>query len=83
MWWKRGICARENRCWHLEDMCSIITCWKNARIVEARILEQRLTEISTKDLMKQVLEPLRKENEEWHRNWIIYDRAVKKRRPEE
>ncbi len=56
---------------------------KIAKIVEAKILEQGLTEISTKDLMKQVLELLRKENEEWYRNWIIYDRAVKKRRVEE
>jgi len=55
---------------------------KIAKIVEGKILEQSLSEISTKDLMKMVLDLLKKENEEWYRNWIVYDRAVKKRKPE-
>jgi len=55
---------------------------KIAKIVEGKILEQGLSEISTKDLMKMVLDLLKKENEEWYRNWIVYDRAVKKRKPE-
>jgi hypothetical protein len=30
-----------------------------------------------------ILELLKRENEEWYRNWIIFDRAVKRRRTEE
>jgi len=39
--------------------------------------------VTTKDLMKSVLSYLRQENEEWYRNWIVFDRAVKKRKSEE
>jgi transcriptional regulator NrdR family protein len=56
---------------------------KIAKIVEGKLLEQNVTEISSKDLMKMVLELLKKENEEWYRNWIVFDRAVKRRKPEE
>ncbi|MEL9929932.1 MAG: ATP cone domain-containing protein [Sulfolobales archaeon] len=67
----------------LKTGAPLATARKIAKIVEARLLEQGVSEISTKDLMKMVLELLRKENEEWYRNWIVYDRAVKKRRLEE
>jgi hypothetical protein len=30
-----------------------------------------------------ILELLKKENEEWYKNWIIFDRAVKRRKTEE
>ncbi|MEZ0394008.1 MAG: ATP cone domain-containing protein [Desulfurococcaceae archaeon] len=53
---------------------------KIAKIVEGRLLEQEVSEIATKDLMKMVLELLKKENEEWYRNWIIFDAAVKRRK---
>ncbi|MGC9181146.1 ATP cone domain-containing protein [Thermogladius sp.] len=53
-----------------------------AKIVEGKLLEQNVTEISSKDLMKMVLDLLKRENEEWYRNWIIFDKAVKRRRPE-
>lgn len=56
---------------------------KIAKIVEAKLLESGVKEISARDLTKMVLENLRKENEDWFRNWIIYDRAVKRRRTEE
>jgi transcriptional regulator NrdR family protein len=56
---------------------------KIAKIVEGKLLEQNVTEISSKDLMKMVLELLKKENEEWYRNWIVFDRAVKRRKLEE
>ena len=46
---------------------------KIAKIVEARILEK---------LTAWILELLRKENEEWYRNWIVFDRAVKRRETE-
>jgi transcriptional repressor NrdR len=56
---------------------------KIAKIVEAKLLESNATEVSAKELTRMVLELLRKENEEWYRNWIIFDRAVKRRRTEE
>jgi len=56
---------------------------KIAKIVEAKLLEQNVKEVSAKDLTKMILELLKKENEEWYRNWIVFDRAVKKRRTEE
>jgi transcriptional regulator NrdR family protein len=56
---------------------------KIAKIVEAKLLEQDVKEVSAKDLTKMILELLKKENEEWYRNWIVFDRAVKKRRTEE
>ncbi len=56
---------------------------KIALIVTAKILERGVKEISAKELTKMLLELLRKENEEWYRNWIVFDRAVKRRRTEE
>ncbi len=56
---------------------------KIAIIVTARILEQGAKEVTAKQLTKWMLELLRKENEEWYRNWIIFDRAVKRRKTEE
>lgn len=56
---------------------------KIAKIIEGRLLDQNLREITAKDLTKQILELLKKENEEWYRNWIIFDRAIKRRRTEE
>lgn len=56
---------------------------KIAKIVEAKLLESGVNEISARDLTRMVLENLRKENEDWFRNWIIYDRAVKRRRTED
>jgi len=56
---------------------------KIAKIVEARILESGSKEVTAKDLTRMVLELLKKENEEWYKNWIIFDRAVKRRKTEE
>ncbi len=56
---------------------------KIAKIVEAKLLEQNVNEVSAKDLTKMILNLLKKENEEWYRNWIVFDRAVKRRRTEE
>lgn len=53
---------------------------KIEKIIEGKLLEQGIEEISTKDLMKMVLDSLKKENEEWYKNWIIFDAAVKKRK---
>ena len=35
--------------------------------------------ISTEDIRTKILEELRKRNPEWEKNWLLYDRAVKKR----
>lgn len=56
---------------------------KIASLVTAKLIAADKSEISAKELTKIVLELLRKENEEWYRNWIVFDRAVKKRRTEE
>ncbi|MCC6045938.1 MAG: ATPase [Ignisphaera sp.] len=56
---------------------------KIAKIVEAKLLEQNVKEVTAKDLTRMILELLRKENEEWYRNWIVFDRAIKRRRTEE
>lgn len=56
---------------------------KITKIIEARLLESNVKEVSAKDLTKMILELLRKENEEWYRNWIVFDRAVKRRKTEE
>jgi transcriptional repressor NrdR len=56
---------------------------KIAKIVEAEILKSGKSEVTAKELTRMVLELLRKENEEWYRNCIIFDRAVKRRRTEE
>ncbi len=55
---------------------------KIAKIVEARILERNLERITAKELTAWILELLRKENEEWYRNWIVFDRAIKRRETE-
>jgi transcriptional repressor NrdR len=56
---------------------------KIAKIVEAEILKSGKNEVTAKELTRMVLDLLRKENEEWYRNWIIFDRAVKRRKTEE
>ncbi len=55
---------------------------KIARIVECDLLSRGVAEVTTKDLMGSVLSLLRRENEEWYQNWIVFDRAVKKRKVE-
>ncbi|MCS7111445.1 MAG: ATP cone domain-containing protein [Ignisphaera sp.] len=56
---------------------------KIAKIIEGRLLEQNISEIPARDLTRMILELLRKENEEWYKNWIVFDRAIKRRRTEE
>ncbi len=56
---------------------------KIAKIIEGRLLESGRDTVTAKELTKWILELLRKENEEWYRNWILFDRAVKRRRTEE
>ncbi|MEM2543003.1 MAG: ATP cone domain-containing protein [Candidatus Korarchaeum sp.] len=56
---------------------------KIARIVECDLLSRGVTEVTTKELMRSVLSLLRRENEEWYQNWIVFDRAVKRRKVED
>jgi len=63
----------------LKSGATIVAARNIAKIVEARILEKKLEKITAKELTGWVLELLKKENEEWYRNWIIFDKAVKRR----
>jgi transcriptional regulator NrdR family protein len=56
---------------------------KIAKIVEGRILDKGISDISAIELTRMVLELLKRENEEWYRNWILFDKAVKRRKTEE
>jgi len=55
---------------------------KIAKIIEGRILDKSLEKITAKELTAWILQLLKRENEEWYRNWIIFDRAVKRRETE-
>ena len=46
-------------------------------------MEKGASEVSAKELTRMILELLKKENEEWYKNWIVFDRAVKRRKTEE
>jgi len=52
-------------------------------ITMAKLLERGVERVTAKELTKIVLELLKKESEEWYHNWIVFDRAVKKRKTEE
>jgi len=56
---------------------------KIAKIIEGRLLDQGVKEVSAKELTGMVLELLKRENEDWYRNWIVFDAAVKRRRTEQ
>ncbi len=63
----------------------VVSCVKAGAPVEtardiAKIVEGKIHDnIPTKDIKKLVLEALREKNPEWEKNWLIYDKAVKKR----
>lgn len=48
-------------------------------IVIGRLLENKTEKITSKELMKNALTLSKKESEEWYNNWIIFDKAVKRR----
>ena len=50
---------------------------KLARKIECMFFD--VEKVSAKELTKALLIELKKLNEEWYRNWIIFDRAVKRR----
>lgn len=49
----------------------------------AKLLEHNVEKVTAKELTKIVLELLKKESEEWYHNWIVFDRAIKRRKTEE
>lgn len=55
---------------------------KIGKIIEGKLLDQGKMEVTAKELTKMILELLKRENEEWYKNWIIFDRAVKRRETE-
>jgi len=50
-----------------------------AREIAREIESDAADGISTKEIKTRVLALLRARNPEWERNWMVYDRAVKKR----
>ncbi len=48
-----------------------------ARKVECKFMD--VEKVSAKDLTREMLMELKRVNEQWYRNWILFDRAVKKR----
>ncbi|MGC8543857.1 MAG: ATP cone domain-containing protein [Vulcanisaeta sp.] len=48
-----------------------------ARKIECQFMD--VDRVTAKDLTKAILTELKKINEEWYRNWILFDRAVKRR----
>jgi len=55
---------------------------KIAKIIEGRILDKSLEKITAKELTAWIPQLLKRGNDEWYRNWIIFDRAVKRRETE-
>ncbi|MFZ8807481.1 MAG: ATP cone domain-containing protein [Pyrobaculum sp.] len=51
-----------------------------AKKVECMVMERE--NVTAKELTRYILAELKKVNEEWYRNWIVFDQAVKRRRTE-
>lgn len=50
-----------------------------ARDIASKVEAEAREGITTEEIRSVVLGELRKRNPEWERNWLTYDRAVKKR----
>lgn len=66
----------------LKTGASLEVARKITLIVLGKLLEKNVEKVTTKELMKEALDLLKKENEEWYNNWIVFDRAVKRRATE-
>ncbi|AWR93409.1 ATP cone domain-containing protein [Acidianus brierleyi] len=66
----------------LKTGASIEVARKIAFMVIGKLYMENKEKISAKELTSLILSFLRKENEEWYRNWIIFDKVVKKRETE-
>lgn len=67
----------------LKAGASVDVARKIAGIVTAKLIAEGRNEITAKELTKMVLNLLKEENEEWYRNWIVFDRAIKRRKTDE
>ncbi|KUO79643.1 MAG: ATPase [Vulcanisaeta sp. JCHS_4] len=61
----------------LKTGASVDVARRIARKVECQFAD--VDRVTAKDLTKAILTELRKVNEEWYRNWVVFDRAVKRR----
>lgn len=50
---------------------------KIARKIECAVSDSET--VTAKDIAKMILTELKKANEEWYRNWILFDKVVKRR----
>ncbi|OYT27233.1 MAG: ATPase [Thermoprotei archaeon ex4572_64] len=50
---------------------------KIARKVECKFVD--VEKVSAKDLTRELLLELKRVNEEWYRNWLFFDKVIKKR----
>jgi transcriptional repressor NrdR len=66
----------------LKTGASIDVARKIAFMVIGKLYIENKEKISAKELTSIILSFLKKENEEWYRNWIIFDKVVKKRETE-
>ncbi|MDZ7260616.1 MAG: ATP cone domain-containing protein [candidate division KSB1 bacterium] len=63
----------------------VVSCCKSgaspeaARRIASEIEKVKEQEIDSQRIREMVLEKLRKENPDWENNWLLYDRAVKRR----
>jgi transcriptional regulator NrdR family protein len=71
----------------IEKVVSILKA--GAPIDKAREIARRVEctfanvdKVTARDLTKAILTELRRANEEWYRNWVVFDRAVKRRATE-
>jgi transcriptional regulator NrdR family protein len=52
-----------------------------ARKVECAVMDSE--NVTAKELTRLILTELKRVNEEWYKNWVVFDLAVKRRRTEE
>jgi predicted nuclease of predicted toxin-antitoxin system len=52
-----------------------------AKKVECMVMDRE--NVMARELTRYILAELKKANEEWYRNWIVFGQAVKRRRTEE
>ena len=63
----------------------VVSCCKSgaspevARRIASKIEKIEDEEINGQRIREMVLEELREENPEWQKNWLLFDRAVKRR----
>jgi len=66
----------------LRSGANIHTARKIAYIVLGKILEKNKKEVSTKELANQILKLLKKEDKNAYKNWIIFNKYLKKKKKE-